>query len=98
MWRATWRADRAEVLRLADGPHRQTAAWDVEVPWLLAVAHATVGVHDEALFWLERAIERGMINYPFLSKHDRYLDNIRGDARFGQLMDRVQREWERFEV
>ena len=31
--RAAWRADRAEVLRLADGPYQQVAAWDAEVPW-----------------------------------------------------------------
>ena len=96
--RAAWRADRAEVLRLADGPYRQAAAWDAEIPWALASAHAAVGAKDEALFWLDRAIERGMINYPFLSEHDRYLDNVRGDARFGQAMARARREWERFEV
>ena len=96
--RAAWRRDRAEVLRLANGPYQQAAAWDAEIPWALASAHAAVGAKDEALLWLERAIERGMINYPFLSEHDRYLDNIRGDARFGQLMERARREWERFEV
>ena len=96
--RAAWRADRAEVLRLADGPYRQAAAWDAEIPWLLASAHAAVGAKEEALVWLDRAIDRGMINYPFLSEHDRYLDNVRGDARFGRVMERARREWERFEV
>jgi predicted Zn-dependent protease len=98
MCRAAWRGDRAEVLRLADGPYRQVAAWDAEIPWALASAHAAVGAKDEALHWLDRAIERGMINYPFLSEHDRYLDSIRGEARFGQAMERAKREWERLEV
>ena len=31
--RAAWRKDRAEVLRLADGPYQQAAAWDAEIPW-----------------------------------------------------------------
>ena len=96
--RAAWRADRAEVLRLADGPYQRAAAWDAEIPWLLASAHAAVGAKEEALVWLDRAIDRGMINYPFLSEHDRYLDNVRGDARFGRVMERARREWERFEV
>ncbi len=96
--RAAWRRDRAEVLRLADGPYRQVAAWDAEIPWVLASAHAAVGARDEALSWLDRAIERGMINYPFLSEHDWFLDDVRGDARFGQVMARARREWERFEV
>jgi TolB-like protein len=98
LWRAAWRADRAEVLRLADGPYQQAAAWDAEIPWLLAGAHAAVGAREEALVWLDRAIDRGMINYPFLSEHDFFLDNVRGDARFGRVMERARREWERFEV
>jgi hypothetical protein len=95
--RAAWRLDRAEVLRLADGPYRQAAAWDAEIPWLLASAHAAVGLREEALFWLDRAIDRGMINYPFLAVFDRNLENIRGDRRFAAAMDRVRREWERFD-
>jgi TolB-like protein len=96
--RAAWRGDRGEVLRLARGPYEQAAAWDAEIPWLLTSAHAAVGAKDEALVWLDRAIDRGMINYPFLSEHDLYLDSIRGEARFGQAMERARREWERFEV
>lgn len=90
---AAWR-----VLRLADGPYRQVAAWDAEVPWFLAVAHAAVGAKGEALLWLERAIGRGMINHPFLSKHDWFLDSIRGEARFREAMVRAKREWDRLEV
>jgi eukaryotic-like serine/threonine-protein kinase len=96
--RAAWRRDRAEVLRLADGPYRRTAEWDAEIPWALASAHAAVGARDEALLWLDRAIDHGMINYPFLSEHDRNLDSIRDDARFGRMMERARREWECFEV
>jgi eukaryotic-like serine/threonine-protein kinase len=95
--RAAWRVDRAEVFRLAAGPYQQAAAWDAEIPWALASAYAAVGAKDEALLWLDRAIDRGMINYPFLSEHDFYLNNIRGEAGFGRVMERAKREWERFE-
>ncbi len=96
--RAAWRVDRAEVLRLAHGPYEHAAAWDAEIPWALASSYAAVGATDEALLWLDRAIDRGMINYPFLSEHDWHLDSIRGDARFGQAMERAKREWERLEA
>ncbi|MEJ2189285.1 MAG: protein kinase [Acidobacteriota bacterium] len=96
--RAAWRGDRAEVLRLADGPYRQAASWDAEIPWALASAHAAVGATEEALFWLDRAIDQGMINYPFLSEHDHYLESIRGDERFGRAMERARKEWERLDV
>jgi serine/threonine protein kinase len=95
--RAAWRKDRAEVLRLADGPYQQVAAWDAEVPWVLASAHASVGAKDEALRWLDRAIDGGMINFPFLSEYDWTLESIRGEAGFRQAMARARREWERLE-
>lgn len=98
LFRAAWRRDRAEVLRLANGPYRLTAEWDAEIPWALATTHAAVGAEDEALFWLERAIANGMINYPFLSEHDRNFVSLRDEVRFEQLMERARREWERFEV
>jgi eukaryotic-like serine/threonine-protein kinase len=96
--RAAWRGNREEVVRLANGPYRRAAEWDAEIPWALASAHAAVGAGDEALLWLDRAIAHGMINYPFLSEHDRNMDSIRDDARFGRLMERARREWERFEI
>ena len=67
-------------------------------PWILASAHAAVGAKDEALFWLDAAISRGMINYPFLAQHDRNLNSIGSDPRFGELLERARREWERLEV
>jgi hypothetical protein len=38
------------------------------------------------------------LNFPFLSKHNPLLANIRGEPRFKALMERVKREWENFEV
>jgi tetratricopeptide (TPR) repeat protein len=98
LFRAAWRKDRAEVVRLSNGPHRQTAMWDAELPWALAAAHAAVDLREDALFWLERAIDGGMINHPFLAGHDRYLDGIRGDPRFDRAMERARRAWEAFET
>jgi hypothetical protein len=40
----------------------------------------------------------GWINYPYLSEIDPWLQGIRGEPRFEQLMQRVKREWEEFEV
>jgi hypothetical protein len=53
---------------------------------------------EEALNWLERGFELGFFNYPFLSKIDPFLENIRGEPRFKKLMERVKHEWENFEV
>jgi hypothetical protein len=80
------------------GPYKQAAAWDAEIPWILATVHAAVGATDEGLHWLDRTITNGMINSPFFSEHDLFLDDIRGDPRFASLRARAGHEWERFEV
>ena len=98
LWRAAWRVDRAEVLRLADGPYRQVAAWDPEVPWVLASAHAAVGAKDEALL-LARPRDRTRDDQlPVPLRARLVLEQHPRRARFGQLMERARREWERLEV
>jgi len=64
----------------------------------VAESYALINEKEKALEWLEIAISRGMINYPFLNEYDPHLENIRGDERFHKLMERVKHEWETFEV
>jgi serine/threonine protein kinase/tetratricopeptide (TPR) repeat protein len=58
--------------------------------------YARLGRRDDALRWLENAIERGYFNYPHLAFHDRLLDPLRGDSRFEALLERARARWERF--
>ena len=60
--------------------------------------YARLGHKKESLNWLENAVDRGFINYAFLSQHDPLLENVRGEERFEKLMERVKYEWEHFEV
>jgi non-specific serine/threonine protein kinase len=74
-------------------------AWqDYWIPYTVAEGYALLGETTEALRWLEHAVDKGWINYPYLSEIDPWLHNIRGEPRFEQLMERVKREWEEFEV
>ncbi len=34
---------------------------------------------------------------PSMSKHDTFLDNLRGEERFKRLMERVKYEWDTLE-
>ena len=47
--------------------------------------------------WLDNAVERGFINDPYLSNHDKILRTLDGNARFGELLSRVRTAWEQFE-
>ena len=71
---------------------------DPELPALAAPVYALAGAEEEALTWLERAIQRGWVNYPLFAHQDPLLENIRGTARFGELMAGVRAKWEMSEV
>jgi non-specific serine/threonine protein kinase len=49
------------------------------------------------VYWLEEAVSRGFINYPFLATIDPSLENCRKDPRFSRLMKIVRKRWEEFE-
>jgi serine/threonine-protein kinase len=77
----------------------KTYLWnDLEFPPFIASAYALAGAREEALTWLERAVERGWINYPLFAHQDPLLESIRGEDRFQKLMVTVKREWKEFEV
>jgi len=70
---------------------------DEQWSWMLADCYSLIGMEGEAIRWLEIAVNRGYINYPFISKYDPFLKNIRDGEPFKRLMERVKYEWENFE-
>ncbi|MGH9422383.1 MAG: tetratricopeptide repeat protein, partial [Thermoanaerobaculia bacterium] len=65
---------------------------------MLASAYARAGATDQAMRWLERAVECGFINYPFLSRIDPTLENLRREPQFDRLMQVVRDRWVQFET
>jgi hypothetical protein len=89
--------DRGGVPLQAPGKQVEAAAGASDVfARLLAGAYARAGDTDNAIRWLEVAVERGFINHPFLTRLDPSLDNLRGKPRFQQLMEAVRERWEGF--
>jgi eukaryotic-like serine/threonine-protein kinase len=93
-----WLKDKDKVLREMSPDFRKTCQRDITFSHHLAGIFTLLGEEREALDWLENAANRGFINYPLLAEKDPWLANIRGEARFQKLMDRVKYEWEHFEV
>jgi TolB-like protein len=89
--------DREKVFREMTPDFQKTCRRDHQWSYMVAVPLALLDAREEALDWLENAINKGFINYPELER-DRFLDNLRGDERFKKLLERVKYEWERFEV
>jgi Tfp pilus assembly protein PilF len=91
------RGDREGVRRAITPELRAAAQWDDIFSWWAADCFALVDERDTALDFLERAVDFGYINWPFLSVHEPFLANIRGEPRFVRLMERVHCAWEAFE-
>jgi tetratricopeptide (TPR) repeat protein len=88
--------DRDGVLRILDRDFERWAEKDFQYSEWVAQALALVDECEGALDWLENSVERGNINYPYLSEHDPFLAKLRGQPRYAALMKRVKHEWERF--
>ena len=91
------RGDRAGVLRIMTPELRAAAMWDDIFSWWTADCFALVDERDAAIDFVERAVDFGYINLPFLAEHEPFLSNIRGHPRFVSLMERVRTAWHAFE-
>ena len=92
------RGSRTEALACLTDQFTSLAWQGSWVALTIAEGCALIGEPTESLRWLERSVDKGWINYPFLSRIDPWLETIRGDPRFDALMARVGHEWEAFEA
>jgi non-specific serine/threonine protein kinase len=89
--------DRENAFKIMTPDFRKTCLRDWEWSYYVADAFALLDEKKEALDWLENAVNRGFINYPFINSYDFFLENIRSEERFKKLMERVKYEWEHFD-
>ncbi len=66
--------------------------------WILADVYSLIGEKNKAIDYLERATRDIFIDYPFFSKYDPFLENVREEERYKKLMVEVKTKWENFEV
>jgi len=86
---------REKALQLVTKEFRNIVRNDVDYSSILAEGFALLNRKDEALDWLENAVNLGLINYPYFAKHAPFLENIRGSERFYKLISKVKTEWEK---
>ena len=61
--------------------------------WLLAECYALIGDREEAIQWLRNAVDGGFLNPPFFSEIDPFLQPIREDPGFHELMVHLGKRW-----
>jgi len=89
--------DKERALALLTPDFEKTCKRDHQWSYFVAIMLALGDIRNRSLDWLENAANRGFCNYPEL-KRNPYFDNIRGEERFGKLLERVKYEWEHFEA
>jgi non-specific serine/threonine protein kinase len=94
--RASLRGETEKISRLLTPDFLKTIKRDLQGSYHTASFYSFLDQPNDALDWLENAINRGFCNYPFMEV-DPFLANIRGEPRFKKLMERVKYEWEHFE-
>jgi TolB-like protein/tetratricopeptide (TPR) repeat protein len=88
MWLAAIRHDEKEFLKYSNLV-KEYAIHDKEVSWFLADCYSIMGNTDESLYWIENAINMGLINHIFFSEVDPNLNEVRTDPRFNVLMEKA---------
>ncbi len=91
------RGQRDELLRIMTPELRAAAESDEILAWWSADCLALVNESDEAIDFIERAVEFGFINAPWLSKYEPFLDSLRGEPRVRCMMESVRTAWMEFE-
>jgi tetratricopeptide (TPR) repeat protein len=98
LFRYAYEGDKKKAQEALNNELKNYLWQDPEFPWLGAGIYSLMNEKDEALRWLEHAINRGWINYPLFNEQDPFYENIRGEKRFKELMERIRPLWENFEV
>jgi hypothetical protein len=70
---------------------------DFQYSHSIAMIYSFAGMKEEAISWLQLAVERNFINYPFLSRHCPSFALLKEDPRHAALLRSVKRAWENFD-
>ncbi|NDD62891.1 MAG: hypothetical protein EBZ36_02760 [Acidobacteria bacterium] len=92
-WCYSARGEHEKALAVITEQVRETAAADHDIAVWMASLYAMEMHRDEAIDWIRRAISLGNENYPMFADNNR-LDNLRGDLRFVELMNELEKKWE----
>ncbi len=90
--------EKSKALEVVTEEFKDIMKGDEFYPIWMAESYALIGHLDESMDWIEEGVNNFFYNYPFLTKYDPFLENIRQEPRFKELMKRVKYEWEHFEV
>jgi eukaryotic-like serine/threonine-protein kinase len=90
--------DSEAATRVATEELMQIAGCDPHYSWSVAQCYSMLNDTGRALTWLEKAMDRGFINFPMINTWDPLLENVRKHPGFSDLAERIHTLWTAFEV
>jgi eukaryotic-like serine/threonine-protein kinase len=87
------RRNKVEALRVLTPDFVRACKRDADVSRVIGVAMALLDEKEEALDWLQNAVDRGFFNYRFLEE-DPFLEGLRAEERFKMILDQAKRGFE----
>lgn len=89
--------NREAALAMATEGLLTEAKSDLQYSWSLGQCFALIGEDEEAINWIENAVQYGFWNFPLLSERDRLLESLHSHKRYKALMADVKMKWTNFE-
>jgi TolB-like protein/tetratricopeptide (TPR) repeat protein len=77
---------------IADWPVERLQSWqaDKELSWLLASLLAANSERQAAVDWIRHAVDLGVINFPFFTRHVKWFQALAGFPPYEALMEEVR--------
>ncbi len=86
----SWLNEKQKALDTVNDTLEKAAWWDDGYSLNMAEGYAVIEEYDEAFRFLNRAIDYGVTNIDFLTKHDHFLENLRSDDRFELCLNKAR--------
>ena len=86
-----WLGERQQALGAVTERLEQAAWWDDLYSLWMAECYAVIGEYDRAFHWLDHTVDYGITNVRFLGESDLFLENLRSDKRFKELLEKARR-------
>jgi TolB-like protein/TPR repeat protein len=86
----SWLKDRKTAIYSVTESLEKAAWWDDAYSMNMAEGYSMLKEYDKAFRWLNRAIDYGITNIPFLTQYDHFLENLRKDERFETCIQKAR--------
>ena len=88
--------ERGKMTELLTDDFVKTARRDPQFSYFVGSIFVLAGMNEQAMDWIENALDRGFFNYPFVAQQDPLLNNLRDTPQFNELLARMKTRWQAF--